>query len=73
MQTKTRKLYNALDSEFTRQNALTKGKELGISFSSIDIILAKLVFHDAIERTALGRNKTIEKKPVGRVFIVNLK
>ena len=60
MQTKTRKLYNALDSEFTRQNALTKVKELGISFSSIDIILAKLVFHDAIERTALGRYKKIE-------------
>ena len=60
MQTKTRKLFNALDSKFTRQNALTKGKELGISFSSIDIILAKLVFHDAIERTALGRYKKIE-------------
>lgn len=59
METKTRKLFNALDSEFSRQCALTKGKELGISFSTIDIILAKLIFHDAIERTALGRYKKI--------------
>lgn len=57
MQTNIRRLFDALDSEFTRKNALSKGKELGISFSSIDIILAKLVFHDAIERTALGRYK----------------
>ena len=57
METKTRKLLNALDSKFTRQDALIKGKELRISFTSIDFILAKLVFHDAIERTALGRYK----------------
>lgn len=60
METKTRKLLNALDSKFTRQDALIKGKELRISFTSIDFILAKLVFHDAIERTALGRYKKIE-------------
>lgn len=59
METKTRKLFNALDSEFSRQCALIIGKELGISFSTIDIILAKLIFHDAIERTALGRYKKI--------------
>lgn len=57
MQTNTRKLFNALDSEFTRKNALSKGKELGISYSGIDSILAKLLFHEAIERTALGRYK----------------
>jgi hypothetical protein len=57
MQTNTRKLYDALDSEFTRKNALSKGKHLGISYGSIDMILAKLVFHEAIERTALGRYK----------------
>ena len=57
MQTNARKLYDALGSEFTRKNALSKGKHLGISYSSIDIILAKLVFHEAIERTALGRYK----------------
>lgn len=57
MQTNARKLFNALDTEFTRKDALSKGKELRISYSGIDIILAKLVFHDAIERTALGRYK----------------
>lgn len=57
MQTNARKIYDLLDTEFTRKDVLQKGKQLGIPYSGIDIVIQKLVYHDAIERIAVGRYK----------------
>lgn len=54
MQNNTRKLYDALDSEFNRQDAIKEAKRLQISFSAIDNILAKLMYYDVIERVSFG-------------------
>ena len=57
MQTNARKIYDLLDTEFTRKDVLQKGKQIGIPYSGIDNVIQKLVYHDVIERTALGRYK----------------
>jgi len=57
MQTNARKLYDHLETEFTRKDVLQAGKTLGIPYSGIDNVIQKLVYHDVIERTALGRYK----------------